>query len=83
MASQNQKPHYNPTQVEEVKRQPTLRLRSSAIDLVNSHPQPSGLPSIKQLNSKFSNAFKRTEDEVFTQIRLVLRFLEYSAINHI
>ena len=64
MASQNQKPHYNPTQVEEVKRQPTLRLTSNAIAFVNTHPQPTGLSSIKQLKSMFSHAFKRTEDEV-------------------
>lgn len=65
MASQNQKPHYNSTQVEEMKRQPTLRLKTNAIAFVNTNPQPSGLPSIKQLKSLFSSAFKRTEDEVF------------------
>lgn len=64
MANQNQKPHNIPAQVEEVKRQPTLRLKSNAIAFVNTHPQPRGLTSIKQLKSMFANAFKRTEDEV-------------------
>jgi hypothetical protein len=64
MASQNQKPHNIPSQVEEVKRQPTLRLRLNAIDFVNRHPQPRGWSSITQLKSMFANAFERTEDEV-------------------